>query len=326
MILALLFFSHFGFAHEKPIDSVQPLGTYEYTPGPNTTSVERELDCIKFQLKDKPSPLTSRPAAEILQQLYEPLEQGFKDFHFTPTERALFYSQVLAETMGFTQLTEAKNFSTAGADAIGQVVDGDSNTKFFRGPSKNSKSHKSTQMGDFRGRGLLQITGCDNYLSVIHYLNLLYSHKTPYWQTYWILGDNDTQITSVCGPNEIKLIKDHYPSFNKDSKTFHADLYGVLSEPRKLASLKESLEDPLTKKHIASEKLMVDASMAYWRGKCDSVVDGINDDPKLLKSSVSQIAQNLTKCVRGSTTAGWKEREEWLKFALGCSQKSEYIP
>lgn len=288
--------------------------------------VRAELACLQKEGK-KGEDLITRPDATAMMNLLSPhLEAGFRKFGLGGRERALFYSQVIEESGAFTTMTESKSYAhQPGADPIGQLTVAAIYDRQFAG-HKGAK--KSKHFGQFRGRGLLQISGCENYLSVIHYLNLMDKGQPPVWRSGWRYQQDGQNISigTVCSDEDLAKFARQY----NDKFRMNADLYGILDNPARLAMVGAQLTDPMSKKTVPSEQVLVESSLAFWRGQCGKTLEHVADPQRLknydpCRSYASDdyfdhATKCLTKCVKGST-GDYERRSRWLKTAMACVRK-----
>ena len=295
-----------------------------YKPSSRATNpVLAELECIRQFAGPEQAMIRSNKAWRLAEKIAPELESAFNDFKFTGKERALFYSQVLAETGGLTQLSETKNFDDA-SSGMNQMFSNIVNEPQFGGASG---AKASANLGEFRGRGLVQITRCDNIVSTLHFINLRERHRPPVWKSDWKykVGAEEFQIGSFCTPEQKKAFgADYRQRFGMD-----ANLYNALHEPGRLAMTDAVWQDPISLRKISSERLLVHASMAYWRGRCGRWVDN-SLSPEMLNgfdlckkfaggSYMDHVSKCLTYCVRG-TVDGWQERRRWMDLAQMCAR------
>jgi putative chitinase len=113
-------------------------------------------------------------ALGIEEKWFEPLQETFKKYQInTPKRQACFIGQCMHESGGFKFLRENLNYS---AKALmntwpSRFPDMDTAEKFERNPSAIANKVYSGRMGNtedgdgakFIGRGLIQLTGKDNY-------------------------------------------------------------------------------------------------------------------------------------------------------------------
>lgn len=269
-----------------------------FMPVGSTTrnDVEKDLQCIQTKSNHTENAINNPKTTKMFRLLAVPLQDGFKRFQFSPFEKAMFYSQVLDETAAFTLLPEAPVKAQSGLGTL----------------------------------GLVPFSGCGNFISVVHYLNLMNANKTPEWKQDWTYKDAtgaSRRITDQCSKEQLKAFASEYRRiYGKD-----VNLYGAIDNPARFAVVGESLKDPISGKTIASEQFMTDASLAQWRGKCGKVVYGASDinglgaggpcaeftkgdNADLLVAAVKCV----TQCVHGSIK-GWQKRLEYMKAALSCA-------
>lgn len=286
---SLLFLALLGHAAEI----ATPTATSTATAAPNSTL--QDLQCIQLNAPAG-SPIKGANATQIFTKLSPMLDQAFNKMGFAPLERALFLSQAIEETGGFTQLSESKSFTNQGDSALGHLASAITNDGLF---SQRAGAKSSHEFGVFRGRGLLQISRCDNFFTVVHYLNQYYrggKSEDLRWQSHWEIDEAQTRreiasvqkeirdssnaaklerlrtrmaqlektktantLNEVCTPRQIAKMKDQY----RERYGMDANLFGLLDDPKRFAQLGMEFTDPVSGKHIDSEQLMVDSSLAY---------------------------------------------------------------
>ena len=129
---------------------------------------------------------------------------------FNKQQQAMFLAQCGHETAGFTTLSENLNYSADGLMKVFRKYFPDSNIarQYERKPEKIASRVYANRMGNgpeetmdgwnYRGRGLIQITGKDNYIRFARWLgdtinpkevssNLDLAVKAAVW--YWIFND-----------------------------------------------------------------------------------------------------------------------------------------
>jgi len=105
---------------------------------------------------------------------FEPLQETFEKYQInTPKRQACFIGQCMHESGGFKFLRENLNYSAKALMATwpSRFPDADTAEKFARQPEKIANRVYSGRMGNtedgdgakFIGRGLIQLTGKDNY-------------------------------------------------------------------------------------------------------------------------------------------------------------------
>ncbi|NJL25651.1 MAG: hypothetical protein HC902_11080 [Calothrix sp. SM1_5_4] len=286
--------------------------------------VQKELECIRDLTANKGELIKSPQSAEMIKHLAPVIQDAFQRFNVKGIERALFYSQALEESGALTVLSESTKYGIAGRDAIGNVIVSAINDPLYRA---RPGAKASREFGIYRGRGLIQISRCDNYLSIIHYLNLLYAGRKPEWKAYWeVKGTKGKrEIKEVCSKEDVADASAHY----RTQYGMNPNLYGAFEDPMRFAMIDGELTDPMSKKTIASEKFMLDATLAYWRGRCGETVDRSADRAALKtyaacsqfqsEDYLTHASKCLTRCIKGSIS-GWERRMAWLKLALRCSR------
>ncbi|MBY0315261.1 MAG: hypothetical protein K2Q26_07065 [Bdellovibrionales bacterium] len=305
---------------------------------PNSRALN-EIRCIQ-QRDSRPMRADRRNLATLHAQALSPsIQRAFNSYGFSVEERRHFYAQMMKETGALTSLSETQRFqerSTAtdtsqlGMETLLKTTADDH--RDFRGGASNARH--SSQFGDFRGRGLIQITGCDNFLSILHYLNLKYSGAETEWQNAWYAShrqeDRSKQIGRVCnGDNQHNLrevMRRYQERYNMD-----LDLYGAISDPRRFAMLGgEFQQSPRHHRNdrsghpcvnqrgsrcISSEDFLVDASMAFWRGRFPG---GIYRRCRGERNS-EQTLRCITKIVTGAENpTEITERLKWYRIAEAC--------
>jgi putative chitinase len=107
---------------------------------------------------------------------FEPLQETFEKYQInTPKRQACFIGQCMHESGGFKSLKENLNYSAKALMATwpSRFPDMDMAEKYERQPEKIANKVYSGRMGNtedgdgakFIGRGLIQLTGKDNYMA-----------------------------------------------------------------------------------------------------------------------------------------------------------------
>jgi putative chitinase len=107
---------------------------------------------------------------------FEPLQETFEKYQInTPKRQACFIGQCMHESGGFKFLKENLNYSAKALMATwpSRFPDADTAEKFARQPEMIANKVYSGRMGNtedgdgakFIGRGLIQLTGKDNYMA-----------------------------------------------------------------------------------------------------------------------------------------------------------------
>lgn len=285
-----------------------------------TTNVEKELSCIQYQTKNKAELIKTPQATQMIKRLSPYLQDGFDRFKLNSWERAFFYSQSLEESGAFTMLSERKKMQVVGENPMANLI---VNTTEDQAYIEKKGTKVSRELSSSRGRGLIQITGCDSFLATNNYLNGFYKGKDPEWSLSWKINDNgkDIPIEKTCDGLKDKIIN-RFPDRN-------LNLFGSFKDPSRFAMIGGELEDPLSRKKIDSEKFMVDSSLAFFRGKCGKTAKIVQNKQALDAYPYCNRFANpdhfihavrcLTYCIRG-TDEGWERRVEWMKKAFICAQ------
>lgn len=323
----------------------------------------RELTCIRSKA-EKGSLFASCVAGENIKLLAPFLQDAFDRVKMGPRERSLFYSQILVESSYLTKFAETQDHTPRacqeGADskpvapkdcfkveetgdaAIRDIIAiSEDDTKF--GQRKGARH--SRNFGEFRGRGLIQLTRCDNYLSVIDYLNKQYrGQSNPDWQPAWHTGaeqKKSNQLGAVCEKDELDAMMKRYSDVHQGKMSLN--LYDAIENPNNFGMPRTDLKDAPSEAYpssgdklmrsITGEKFMVDSAMAYWRGRCGDAIKSFITNPKNGRSVYcppgrEAMTENeaLTKCMTGcikgiGSMESWEKRKHWYERAQECVEK-----
>lgn len=318
----------------------------------------KELNCLRAKAP-KGHTFAHCSVEARIKMLAPFMQTAFDREKMGPKERALFYSQILVESSYLTKFAETKDHTldkcddklnkpksaaTSGVDsdemALRDIISmSEDDTKF---KEVKGATH-SSNFGQFRGRGLIQLTRCDNYLSVLHYLNLQYRGQNPYWQPSWHTGKEQkksNQLGAVCSQNELEDMMEYYS--DKYQKKMSLNLYNAIENPMYFGAPGMDLTDKATKESpaksdklnmsITGEKFMVDVAMAYWKGRCGEDVRKFIVNPQKSKSEWCPknrkglsdneiITQCMTGCIKGKgSLESWEKRNEWFEKAQECTK------
>jgi putative chitinase len=150
---------------------------------------------ITLELLQHIAPKTS---VDRLQEFVEPLAQACETFEInTPSRLACFLAQVAHESGGFSAVKENLNYSAKSLDAVFPKYfknAGRNAAEYERQPEKianivyaNRMGNGDTASGDgfkYRGRGLIQLTGKNNYTAFANDVGLTIDEAVDYLETY----------------------------------------------------------------------------------------------------------------------------------------------
>ncbi len=310
-----------------------------------SNQIEKELNCARERLMRQELTLNSDadPTNNVtpsllsgdqahwdcmLKNLSPHMLRSFEKFKLlgNDIERALFLSHVVVESGGFQHFSETKSFQkyqcveglgegiSAGNTLMTQVIVADQqDSKFGKGSGAGSWS-----MGSNRGFGPIQITGCSNRLSVIHYLNQFYRdpNLTPTWRENWTYGrDGEKQIMGNCTESQ----RNEFIISYGVSQEMNANLYGAFHDAGNLGLVGGTVNDPVTNLKpssveippmtpLSSTEFMFDASLAYWKGRNQELISNLSSPQDLYTSECKE------QHYRG-------ERDDWQSLAVRCSTR-----
>lgn len=306
---------------------------------------EKIIACIRAKATPKIDLITHAASIKNVERIAPYLDRAFDQYKFSPLERALFISQVIEETGGFSTLNESKkNYGRPGLDSIGQMVNSrDDDDRFKCNPKKGN----SANFGPFRGRGLIQVSRCDNYFSVLHSVNQMHDGKEPLrgsenpveWRADWKyqIGTKKEkrekkgktvyvdvpvyQEMGSCCPREHwqRMMAKYQQDFGRP-----VDPYGVFDDPLKIGMTGAEFDNGRGGK-IASEQLMVESSIAFWRGGCAATTHHVVDRERLESFERCKDLKDpdytkfATRCILRCVNPGsgdWEKRQRWLKIAM----------
>lgn len=150
---------------------------------------------ITLELLQHIAPKTN---VQRLQEFVEPLAQACETFEInTPSRLACFLAQVAHESGGFSAVKENLNYSAKSLDAVFPKYfknAGRNAAEYERQPEKianivyaNRMGNGDTASGDgfkYRGRGLIQLTGKNNYTAFANDVGLTIDEAVDYLETY----------------------------------------------------------------------------------------------------------------------------------------------
>ena len=246
------------------IDLIGRMSGAAFNDGLNVTN---ELSCISDQ-SEAYSPFRHSLSQQNYLLLAPHLKKRFEEHKIGPLQRALFYSQIIHESQQFSRLSEV---SAAGMQACWNGLE-----KQEGSACKNSLTcmilddlayrEQKPYLETYRGRGLIHLTGCDTYISALHY------HNTGDWRAWWPVDSAppancpaercpEGQIGMSCTDENIRELKVWYKSFyGRDM-----DPTGVLDNVNRLSFTCEPSEP--TKENPKND-FIANSSFAFWKGKC----------------------------------------------------------
>lgn len=132
---------------------------------------------------------------EVLAPYVAPLNQVLDKYGFdTPMAVRVFLAQIGHESGGFNFVRENLNYSEAGLVKIfGKYFNATTAKAYARNPEKIANKVYASRMGNgpessgegwkFRGRGLIQITGKNNYTALAKFLKMSIDDTIKYLET-----------------------------------------------------------------------------------------------------------------------------------------------
>ena len=261
------------------------------------------LVCALNQIFPPPPPAMKR--MRTLNFMSRKLAKNFHTYGLSSDrEKAHFLAQIVHETAGLSSTIENRSRTSAWKKVLNDTspqwacnnyLDAIEKDKyFFDNHYKHSKNrYKST----FRGRGLVQLTGCNNYLQFFYHkaavkagrMDLAYKKVTFYHQGDW---DDEKIDFFYCSADTLRQV----------SQQFERD--GLTLEPSSLVNDFENtvnqLALPCKERGVppmSSQEFLVDSSLWYWKKNCKK------DYEKSIHLSPAKSVAQITQCVHGRVSA-----------------------
>ena len=270
---------------------------------PATASQKTLRDVLDCAL-DKTVPsegIARKKAKATLDFLGDKLADGMESYGLSSdVEKAHFLSQVMYESENFTLMIEYAGGRTWRDDAVfdsrysswkcgGYLSAVHSDKDFF-----DNKYHKSMNgyKATFRGRGLIQLTHCYNYMGFFyHFLskqqNLTNLKVDGFTYTYG--GEDKVLKESFCGREELESIVE---GFRRDGLHVTRELAADFEDVLDRLSLPCDL-DPIIASSMHEAELLVEPSLWFW----DSCRE---ENPRAAGEPTGRAVGTLSGCVHGS--------------------------
>lgn len=277
------------------------------TLGREEAHLKNVLTCA-LDAAHPPSPPSPKRIRSI-NFLLDRLQHNFDYYGITSeTEKAHFLAQVLAETDGLSALIERRyntsSWRTAlddpsteqwNCNAYQTAIESDDN--FYDNVSSHSRNDYRAA---FRGRGLLRLTGCSNYLGFFYHKAAISANRPDLadkHKTYWSYTEERTEsnprprrkkLGSFCSREELLQAK---RMFNEDGLSFNEDEF-VNNFQATINRLSTPCEEN-TASSMNAKEFLVDSSFWYWR-KCRGAF------AEWTNSNTPQSVALFSQCINGN--------------------------
>ena len=154
---------------------------------------------------------------------------------------------------------------------------------------------KNTYRAAFRGRGLIQLTRCDNYLGFLYHKaaqqinDPVLAAKMKTYFTYFDNNGRRKQIKYFCDEDVLEQVSEQYPSLKTllDSREFSSNFENIANQ----------LSLPCPDAHqgsLSGREFIVDSALWYWK-RCQQ------NYPLSLSQYSGRAVANISKCIHGTS-------------------------
>ncbi len=262
------------------------------------------LICSLNQLYPPPPPAMKR--IRTLSFMSRKLAKNFHTYGITSDrEKAHFLAQIVQETAGLSSVVENVSGRSAwqkvltdqssqwNCDAYLNAVENDK--AFFDNHYKYSKNSYESA---FRGRGLVQLTGCNNYIQFFYHKAALRAVRMDLVELNYKKDIPFYGIDDWGNPEKIGIESCDVDDLKEISRQFERD--GLTLEPGSLVNDFEKTLNQLALPckdrgvpSMSSQEFLVDSSLWYWKKNCRK------DYETSIHMSPAKSVSRITQCVHG---------------------------